>query len=95
MAGTELIIDDDYVEGMAEFLDTRATELQEGINQYIQILDNIRADAIKHGTTADALDTFISYAKNLSEVVEELGSSANKTCNAFLTDIDESDEFLF
>ena len=95
MSGTELIIDDDYVNEMADFLNTRATNLQEGIDRYIQILDNIRRDAIKQGATADALDTFISYAKNLSEVVEELGSSADKTCNAFLTDIDESDEFLF
>ena len=42
MAGTELIIDDDYVNEMADFLNTRATNLQEGIDRYIQILDNIR-----------------------------------------------------
>ena len=64
MAGTELIIDDDYVNEMADFLNTRATNLQEGIDRYIQILENIRRDAIKQGATADALDTFISYAKN-------------------------------
>ena len=46
MAGTELIIDDDYVNEMADFLNTRATNLQEGIDRYIQILDNIRRDAI-------------------------------------------------
>ena len=91
MAGTELIIDDDYVNEMADFLNTRATNLQEGI----QILDNIRRDAIKQGATADALDTFISYAKNLSNVVEELGQTAKETCNTFISDVDESDEFLF
>ena len=32
MAGTELIIDDDYVNEMADFLNTRATNLQEGID---------------------------------------------------------------
>ena len=55
MAGTELIIDDDYVNEMADFLNTRATNLQEGIDRYIQILENIRRDAIKQGATADAL----------------------------------------
>ena len=62
MAGTELIIDDDYVNEMADFLNTRATNLQEGIDRYIQILENIRRDAINR-SNADALDTFISYAK--------------------------------
>lgn len=95
MAGTELIIDDDYVNEMADFLNTRATNLQEGIDRYIQILDNIRRDAIKQGATADALDTFISYAKNLSNVVEELGQTAKETCNTFISDVDESDEFYF
>ena len=95
MAGTELIIDDDYVNEMADFLNTRATNLQEGIDRYIQILENIRRDAIKQGATADALDTFISYAKNLSNVVEELGQTAKETCNTFISDVDESDEFLF
>ena len=80
---------------MADFLNTRATNLQEGIDRYIQILDNIRRDAIKQGATADALDTFISYAKNLSNVVEELGQTAKETCNTFISDVDESDEFLF
>ena len=51
MAGTELIIDDDYVNEMADFLNTRATNLQEGIDRYIQILENIRRDAIKQGAT--------------------------------------------
>ena len=95
MAGTELIIDDDYVNEMADFLNTRAANLQEGIDRYIQILENIRRDAIKQGATADALDTFISYAKNLSNVVEELGQTAKETCNTFISDVDESDEFLF
>ena len=89
MAGTELIIDDDYVNEMADFLNTRATNLQEGIDRYIQILENIRRDAIKQGATADALDTFISY------VVEERGQTAKETCNTFISDVDESDEFLF
>ena len=38
---------------------------------------------------------FISYAKNLSNVVEELGQTAKETCNTFISDVDESDEFLF
>ena len=35
------------------------------------------------------------YAKNLSNVVEELGQTAKETCNTFISDVDESDEFLF
>ena len=95
MAGTELIIDDDYVNEMADFLNTRATNLQEGIDRYIQILENIRRDAIKQGATADALDTFISYAKNLSNVVEELGQTAKETCNTLYQMLMKVTNFYF
>ena len=95
MAGTELKIDDEYINGMAEFLNSRAADLQEGINKYNEILASIRTDAIKKGQTAEALDTFISYAQNLSEIVAELGDSAKTTCTNFLAEIDENDEYLF
>lgn len=95
MAGTELKIDDDYINGMAEFLNTRAANIQGGIDTYIEILGNIRESAIKEGDTAGALDTFISYAKNLSGVVKELGETAKSACTAFLAEVDEKDEYLF
>ena len=63
MAGTELIIDDDYVNEMADFLNTRATNLQEGIDRYIQILENIRRDAIKQGATLRIVPQHVSLLR--------------------------------
>lgn len=95
MAGSELKIEDEYITSMATFLKQRATNLQDAIDSYLDILANIRQDAIKKGDTAEALDTFISYAKNLSNVVSALGETAESTCTKFLDEIDEKDEYLF
>lgn len=95
MAGTELKIDDSYIEDMGSFLETRGTELQEGIESYLLILGKIREEAIKQGATAKALDTFITYASNLKSIVGELGATTKKTCDNFLTEVDEKDQYLF
>ena len=95
MAGTELKIEDDSVTSMGTFLSDRATNLQSAIDNYIEILSTIRQDAIKKGDTAEALDKFISYAKNLSNVVSSLGDTAKSACTKFLDEIDEKDEYLF
>ena len=38
MAGIELKIDDDYINGMASLFETRSQDLQEGVDSYLTIL---------------------------------------------------------
>ena len=54
MAGIELKIDDDYINGMASLFETRSQDLQEGVDSYLTILAGIREEAIQEGDTADA-----------------------------------------
>ena len=84
MAGTALKIDDDYVLDMGTTLSDNETELQSGVDKYLEIMKKIREDAIKEGETAQALDTFITYAGELK-----------KTCQKFKAEIDENDQYLF
>lgn len=42
MAGIELKIDDDYINGMASLFETRSQDLQEGVDSYLTILAGIR-----------------------------------------------------
>ena len=81
MAGIELKIDDEYINGMASLFETRSQDLQEGVDSYLTILSTIREEAIQEGDTADALS--------------ELGKTAKDTCNNFLAEIDEKDQYLF
>lgn len=49
MAGTALKIDDDYVLDMGTTLSDNETELQSGVDKYLEIMKKIREDAIKEG----------------------------------------------
>lgn len=95
MAGTELIIDDDYVATMGTYLNDKGTELQGFVDQYIQILEKIRTDAIIAGDTAKALDEFINFSKNLNVKIQELGASGKKQAEGFAIEVDEADSYLF
>ena len=88
MAGTALKIDDDYVLDMGTTLSDNETELQSGVDKYLEIMKKIREDAIKEGETAQALDT-------LKNVITEHGVNVNKTCQKFKAEIDENDQYLF
>ena len=94
MAGIELKIDDDYINGMASLFETRSQDLQEGVDSHLTILAGIR-EANQEGDTADALDAFIEYASSLKGIISELGKTAKDTCNNFLAEIDEKDQYLF
>ena len=83
MAGTALKIDDDYVLNMGETLSEKEKELQSGVDKYLEIMKKISEDAIKEGETAQALDTFITYAEELKDVISEHAVNVNKTCQKF------------
>ena len=95
MAGTALKIDDDYVLNMGETLSEKEKELQSGLDKYLEIMKKISEDAIKEGETAQALDTFITYAEELKDVISEHAVNVNKTCQKFKDEIDENDQYLF
>lgn len=95
MAGTELKIDDDYVTEMATYLGEKGTELQGYVDKYIQILKNIRTDAIIEGDTAKALDEFITFSENLNTEIQKLGENGKKQAEGFAVEIDDADSYLF
>ena len=69
MAGIELKIDDDYINGMASLFETRSQDLQEGVDSYLTILSTIREEAIQEGDTADALDAFIEKRQKIPAII--------------------------
>ena len=92
---TEVKFDDDYMEAMATHFNDYAAYLQYGVDKYIEILHNIRNNAIIEGDTAVALDTFISYADKLKDIIKESGESAKKTCENFVTTVDSKDSSFY
>ena len=95
MAATELKIDDDYVKEMGKYISTSLNDLDVAYQEYISIMTSIKAEALMKGDTAEALEKFIGYAEFLKEKVSELGQTANKLADDYITDIDEIDSYLF
>lgn len=93
--GKELKFEDDYVNGMASYLNNYAKDLQGGIDKYLKIMHNIRENAIIEGDTAKALDTFILYADKLKTVISESGNSAKTVCENFVTIVDKKDASFY
>lgn len=92
---TTLKFEDEYINGMATMLRTRASDLQAKINTYILYMEGIRKNAILEGDTAEALDTFISYAQGLKEIVATSGDDAGKMLSNFLIEVDAKDDYLY
>lgn len=93
--GTELKFEDTYISGMATYFSGYAEELQGGIDRYLQIMHDIRENAIIEGDTARALDTFIMYADKLKEVIRESGSNAKTLCENFVEIVDQKDDKFY
>ena len=91
----EIIFSDEFAEEVGSLLLTEAAELNKAINAYITILKKIRETGIKEGTTAKALDAFITEVETLKGQYELLGQSANLYCGNCISKIDEADEYLY
>lgn len=92
---TTLKIEDAYIYDMAMQLAIRAGDLQTRIDAYISCIEGIRSNAILEGDTADALDTFITYAKGLNNIVLESGTNIKTLLENYMTEVDAADEYLY
>lgn len=92
---TELKIDDDYIHSQAKLIAEWAGDLQQGIDKYITILNNIQKYAIMEGATSDALASFKEYVENLKSIIKDMGEEAKGMCLAFLSEVDEADSYLY
>ena len=95
MAAAEIKIDDDYVTEMGKYIQEQFEDLDEAYQLYIQIMLGIKSHGIMKGDTADAIEAFIEYAQAIEGQINELGESAKKLCNNYITDVDLIDQYLF
>ena len=95
MANVDIKIDDDYIKTMGENLQKKCELLQGGVDKYIAILGEILECAIMEGETADALESFLNYAKALSGIIKPVGEECKGLCDNYLLEIDAADEELY
>lgn len=95
MASVDIKIDDDYINNMAKKYASWSEELQEDVDSYLKIMDDILADSIIEGETAEALAEFLEYATSLNKIINSLGEECKAFCVNYLGEIDDADSYLY
>lgn len=92
---TELIIDDNYINEMAEYFEKQGKQLQSMVNAYIAAMKRITEEGIAEGETSDALKTFLEYAQRLNQVISATSVEVRDSVMNYLEEIDTQDQYLY
>ena len=95
MAGADRQIDDEYCEKMNKYIAETSLRIENYLNAYLVVLDNIKKNAIISGEVSDSLTNYIIYAKNTKGKVNEIAEVTQKHIFTFLERIDLADQYLF
>lgn len=90
----DLIIEDEYIEQMGEYLLREAEDIESKINQYIAILDEVCAGGIMEGETSKALAEFREQVAGLRGIADN-GLAAKRYCLNYIDRIDDADRELY
>lgn len=90
-----VIISDRYCMEIGQFCRDTAEQLEEALQEYLNILEEIKKNAIVAGDMADSLQVFIQYAKKMKGQIEVMGKIAMQTEKKFLNAVDMADQYLF
>ena len=90
-----LVIYDEYITGVGSNCVRRGSVMEAALKQYINILGQIRQEAIVGGEIAAALSQFINCAKLLQGEIETISDNMDRICDCMIERIDEEDQFLF
>ena len=90
-----LIIDDDYVDDVGRDSTTRGNKLEGILDNFLTILNEMKAEAIVEGKIADALAAYISCVSLLNDQLTEISLSVERADRGFIQDVNTADEYLF
>ena len=92
---SDLIIDDEYWNEMAENIRARCEELGYIYEKYIGILANMKDNAITEGDTHEAIKAFKLIADGLNGEFELVGNHVDASIKNYLEKIDKADKYLY
>lgn len=92
-----IIIDDEYVQNMGQYISTQLTSLSESISSFYNILLELKQTGIKDGETATALDAFMACIYQIcgSGEFSDIGNTIKNQTSEYLGDIDSDDRDLY
>lgn len=69
--------------------------LDEGIGEYIRILNTVTSEAAKEGHTTTRYQEYAGIVSGLKGQLAKLGNMLNTTANNFVADINAADGYLY
>ena len=90
-----LIIVDEYVQSVGSNCVRRGQDLEQILATYLQILREIKEEALIDGRTSASLGVFIDCVNLISDQVSILSDNAQRACQNYISDINTADDYLF
>lgn len=91
----DLIVDDENLREIGNYFQEFSKTLESSLDDYTNILKEIKTEAVMSGTISEALDTFIMCAKMLDSSISGLGIEIKNSVDRYLEEIDEKDQYLY
>ncbi|WEV67463.1 hypothetical protein OZX72_00130 [Bifidobacterium sp. ESL0769] len=96
-----LVIDDDYIEGIGASCSLYGDSIDDLFRQYIQVLDDVANKAVPSGEFHDAIVAFKSVVSQLrnqgkdGSKLNEIDNNINNICSGFISKIGEDSKPLY
>lgn len=95
MANSELIIDEESLRAMAEYIALNGKKLDELVMNYLFILECVKSSGLVSGSTSLAFNFFLSQANALKGLISPLTTQIQHDVNNFVNDAANADQFNF
>lgn len=95
MQDTELIIDEEYINEMAEYFEKQGKQLQKMADSYINTMTRVVKEGVVMGKTSESLKTFLQYAQKLNQVILSTALQVRNSTMNYLEEIDTQDQYLY
>ncbi len=92
---TDTYVPEESIRSGAAEMAKLSRELDDDIKQYLSILRTVLNAGIVSGNTHDSLAAFASAADMLDGKVSAIGASVSNKANAFLSEVDATDGYMY
>ena len=88
-------IDDKYCSDMGLFFDSEGKDLDDAVNAYIRIMQDVRKLAVISGDLSLALEGFNILAGRVSDEIRKITDIAAKKMQSYAAAVDGADQYMF
>lgn len=95
MQDKKLIIDESYINEMAEYFEKQGMQLQKMVDSYIAAMKRIATEGIVKGKTSESLMIFTEYAEKLHQVILFTAKEVRDSVMNYLEEVDTQDHYQY